>query len=161
MTAATHENGSAAALWQSINDELAAELREAVYVVVDVADEDALLRLDYSVCLAGQHARGWGFLLGVGAADVVLVGRAAADGWWFHKLAADAPSVRLYVLDVQSPALALGLGTPRALKPAEFNTLRATWDRIVIEGARRENWSLPRSLTESHEKPLTRCRHVR
>lgn len=145
----THADGSAAALWQSLGDEIAAELRDAAYVVVDVADEAALLQLDYDVCLAGQHSYGWGYLIGVQARDVVLVGAAAADGWWYAKFTADAPAVRLWTLrDVPNPAIALGLGLPRALTPVEFDTLRRTWDRLVIDGARRENWSLPAVPTE-------------
>ena len=151
---------TAAELVAAIGNELAAELRAAVFVVVDIADESALLQLDYDVLLAGQHAYGWGYLLGSQARDLVVVGRAGADSWWRAKLHADAPDVRLWALrDVESPATALGLGIPRALDPATFDRLRATWDRIVIEGARREDFTLLKPPASARHA-RTRIRHV-
>ena len=127
---------SAADKWNGIAAELAAELVDAVYVVVDLFDVEALTAVGLRAVLSAPPAAMLGFIVGVEATHAVLVG--AVDPRLADWLGIEAPHVRVRVLrSVQSAAMALGHRTDTDYADlATVDAKRDTWLAIAIEHAR-------------------------
>lgn len=119
---------TADALVEHLLDEHVDELGEAVYVVPDVVDVDALSALDLAAALAGQPAHLVALARGAAARSIVLVGR--IDAGVRELLRDELPDVDVLALrDVDSPAAALGYvgGVGPTWTPSDVAAKRRTW----------------------------------
>lgn len=119
-------------LLERIGEEIAAELCEAVYIVCDTFDVEALKAIDHRVTLAGTPTKSIAYCIGVMATSIVLVG--AVDPGLHNLLADQLPEARVWVLQsVASPALALGHRTDTEYDLDTIAAKRATWATIVAD----------------------------
>ncbi len=148
---------TAAAMLAGIGEELRAELHDAVHVVVHADDEDALLGCGASAVLSAPRDFGYGFVVGCCATDVVLCGNVDVLAWT-ARLHADAPSIRIWSLNVASAALALGWRPGERLDLDAIDRRCATWHEIVCRGARRIDWTLPTPAAPARKLRLRELR---
>lgn len=116
----------------AIARDLRSELEQAAFVVADPFDADLLDRLDLRAALHVPHGELLGYVLGVGAADVVLL--AGTDPRLATWLSVEVPHLRIRCLPIDSPLLALGGKAPTTLDDAD--RLRTQWLDLSAEHAR-------------------------